>query len=84
QITNAPASLDTLVAIPNDSRYHFSEGSRERVNVQGTVQFRPTETLTFTADALYARNKEHEERTDQTNWFNRPFDRVTFDDNPTV
>ncbi|MFN4176471.1 TonB-dependent receptor [Phenylobacterium sp.] len=84
QITNAPASLDTLVAIPNDSRYHFSEGSRERVNVQGTVQFRPTETLTFTADALYARNKAHEERTDQTNWFNRPFDRVTFDDNPTV
>jgi TonB-dependent receptor len=84
QITNAPSSLDTLVAIPNDSRYHFSEGSRERVNVQGTVQFRPTETLTFTADALYARNKAHEERTDQTNWFNRPFDRVTFDDNPTV
>ena len=84
QITNAPSSLSTLVAIPNDSRYHFSEGERERVNVQGALQFRPTETITLTADALYARNKANEARTDQTNWFNRPFDRVTFDDNPTV
>jgi TonB-dependent receptor len=84
QITGAPSSLSTLVAIPNDSRYHFAEGSRERLNGQATLQFRPTETITLTADALYARNKEHEERTDQTNWFNRPFDRVTFDDNKTV
>ncbi|WP_374469991.1 TonB-dependent receptor [Phenylobacterium sp.] len=84
QITNRPTDLNTLVAIPNDSRYHFSEGDRERVNAQATLQFRPTETITLTADALYARNKIREERSDQTNWFNRPFDRVTFDDNPTV
>jgi TonB-dependent receptor len=84
QITGAPSSLSTLVAIPNDSRYHFSEGERERVNVQGSLQFKPTEAITLTADALYARNKANEERTDQTNWFNRPFDRVTFDGNPTV
>lgn len=84
QITNAPTSPDTLVAIANDSRYHFSEGQRERVNGHATVQFRPTETITLTADALYARNKVHEHRSDQANWFNRPFDRVTFDDNPVV
>jgi len=84
QITNAPSDPNTLVAIPNDSRYHFSQGQRERLNGQATVQWRPVESLTITADALYARNKSYERRNDQTNWFNRPFDRVTFDDNPVV
>lgn len=84
QITNAPASGDTLVAIPNDSRYHFSQGSRERINAQASVQWRPTENILITADGLYADNKSFERRNDQTNWFNRPFDKVTFDKNPTV
>ncbi|NQE60886.1 TonB-dependent receptor [Caulobacter sp. RHG1] len=84
QITNAPKSLDALVAIPNDSRYHFSQGQRERINGQLTAQFRPIETLTITADALYARNKAFERRNDSSNWFNRPFDKVTFDDNPVI
>jgi TonB-dependent receptor len=84
QITNAPTNPDTLVAIPNDSRYHFSEGERERVNGLLTVQFRPTERLTLTGDVFYAQNEATERRSDQTNWFNRPFDRVTFDGNPTV
>jgi len=84
QITNAPSNPSTLVAIPNDSRYHFSQGQRERVNGQLTAQFRPTESLTITADALYAENKSYERRNDSTNWFNRPFDKVTFDNNPVV
>lgn len=83
-ITNAPANGNVLVAIPNDSRYHFAEGSRERVNAQLSVQFRPIESLTITGDALYAQNKAFERRNDSTNWFNRPFDRVTFDSNPVV
>lgn len=84
QITNAPSSGSTLVAIPNDSRYHFAQGERERINGQLTAQYRPTENLTITADALYAVNKSFERRNDSTNWFNRPFDRVTFDNNPVV
>ena len=84
QITNAPSDPNTWVAIPNDSRYHFSEGQRERLNGQLMVQYRPVESLTITADAFYARNKAYEKRNDSTNWFNRPFDKVTFDDNPVV
>ncbi len=84
QITNAPASGSTFVAIPNDSRYHFSQGQRERLNGQASVQWRPVESVTITADALYVDNKTYERRNDQTNWFNRPFDKVTFDNNPTV
>jgi len=84
QITGAPTDPSTLVAIPNDSRYHFAEGQRERINGQASVQFRPAENLVLTGEAFYARNKAKEHRSDQTNWFNRPFDKVTFDDNPVV
>jgi TonB-dependent receptor len=84
QITGAPSSGSTLVAIPNDSRYHFSQGERERINGQLTAQYRPTDSLTITADVLYAQNKSFERRNDSTNWFNRPFDKVTFDNNPVV
>jgi TonB-dependent receptor len=83
-ITNAPTNPSQLVAIPNDSRYHYSRSSRERINGQATLQFRPIESLTITADGLYAQNKIDEERSDQTNWFNRPFDHVTFDGDPIV
>jgi TonB-dependent receptor len=83
-VQGAPADPSTLVAVPNDSRYHYSESERERINVSGSAQFRPTETLTFTADALFAQNKLSEARSDQTNWFNRPFDNITFDTSDTV
>lgn len=82
-ITNLPSS-NQLVAIPNDSRYHFSEYSRERINAQAVLQLKPTESMTITADALLARNKSSEERADQANWFNRPFRTVRFDENPVV
>jgi TonB-dependent receptor len=83
-VQGAPADPSTLVAVPNDSRYHYSENERERINVSGSAQFRPSETLTFTADALFAQNKISEARSDQTNWFNRPFDNITFDTSDAV
>ncbi|MBL8548803.1 MAG: TonB-dependent receptor [Hyphomonadaceae bacterium] len=83
QITNSPAAAP-FVSYPNDSRYHFSETERERINGMLTLQFRPSDALTVTADAFYAQNEQTEQRTDQTNWFARPFDRVTFDGNPQL
>ncbi len=84
QISNAPTDPNTLVSVPNDSSYYYSQGSRERINGSAVVQFRPTETLTFTADALFAQNKQREQRASQGNWFNRPFAQVEFDGNPVV
>lgn len=78
-ITNRPTT--PFVQIPNDSRYQFSENRRERLNGQAVLQFKPTETLEITVDGLYARNKLSDERSEQTNWFQRPFNSVTFDDN---
>jgi len=83
-VNGAPSDPTTLVAVPNDSRYHYSENERERINASVTAQFRPMDTLTFTADALFAQNDISEARTDQTNWFNRPFDEITFDTSDTV
>ena len=77
QITNAPPA-GSLIAYPNDSRYAFSETHNERTNLMGTMQFRPSEAWLFTVDALYVENKASEMRSEQTNWFNRPFDKITF------
>lgn len=78
-ITNTPTT--PYVQIPNDSRYQFSENRRERLNGQAVVQFKPSDALEITVDGLYARNKLSDERSEQTNWFQRPFTDVTFDDN---
>ncbi|WP_260598168.1 TonB-dependent receptor [Sphingomonas endolithica] len=78
-ITNRPTT--PYVQIPNDSRYQFSENRRERINGQANIQFKPTDQLEITIDGLYARNKLSDERSEQTNWFQRPFTDVTFDDN---
>ncbi|WCL53477.1 TonB-dependent receptor [Gimibacter soli] len=72
------------VAIARDSRYQFTELSRERINGQAVIQFNPTERFRFTADALYAESSAKEDRTDLSNWFDRPFDQLAFDDNPVA
>ena len=80
KLNNVPDDPNVLVSVPDDSRYHFSEASRERINGQAVLQFKPTDSLTFTVDGLYAQLRESERRSTQSNWFNRPFDEVTFDD----
>jgi TonB-dependent receptor len=81
--TNTPAT-NQLIAFPNDSRYHYSAFSRERINAQAVLQLKPTDSLEITADALLAHNAAVEQRADQANWFNKPFKTVRFDSNPTV
>lgn len=80
-INNRPAA-GSLIAFPNDARYHFSESTRERINASGVLQFRPVDNLLLTADVLWAQNRQNEARQDQTNWLNRPFGTVTFDNSP--
>jgi len=84
KVNNAPTDPNHLVSVPNDSRYHFADDKYTRLNGQGIIQFKPTDSLTVTADALFARTIQKEVRSDEANWFNRPFDVVTFDNNPAV
>ena len=78
QITNTPAATD-YVMFPNDNRTSYAETNYQRDNVSAVMQWRPSENLTFTLDGLYADTKESEARSDQSNWFNRPFNQVIFD-----
>lgn len=78
QVTNRPADTE-LVTYPNDSRYFLANSLNKRSNIQATAQYQPTESLLFTLDALYAEQEATEKRAEQTNWFNRPFDQVTFE-----
>lgn len=75
---NPPADGE-LFAIPQDSRYDYSQISRERINGQLVVQFAPTDNLRFTADYTAVSNKQTELRAEQTNWFATPFDQLIFD-----
>ena len=83
-VNNPPSDPNEWVAVANDSRYHYSQSQRETINGSATMQLRPVETLTFTLDGLFAQNRVSEQRSDQTNWFNRPFDSITFDSDPVV
>nr|WP_315383597.1 TonB-dependent receptor [uncultured Sphingomonas sp.] len=80
KINNAPTNGNTLVAVPDDYRHHYSEASRERINGQAVVQYRPSDSMTFTVDGLFAQLRSSERRSSQSNWFSKPFDEVTFDD----
>ncbi|MEJ2257601.1 MAG: TonB-dependent receptor [Woeseiaceae bacterium] len=82
-VTNAPTD-GQLWFIPQDSRNDFSDLSRERLNAQLTVQFRPTDSLTLTADYLMIDNTQEELRYEQTNWYARPMDEIVFDNTGAV
>ena len=83
QITNAPKD-GQLYAIAQDSRYDFSDISRERLNGQLVMQFKPMDTLTLTGDYTYARTEAEEMRYEQTNWFATPLDQLVFDNDGPV
>lgn len=81
EIVNPPND-GQLFARPNDVRYSFSDRHRERTNGQLTLQFRPTDALTATADYTYAENYLQEHRGEATFWFanGTSATRVEFDD----
>lgn len=75
---NVPADGE-LFAIPQDSRYDVSDLTRERINAQAVVQFRPVDSLTLTLDYTYFNTENEELRYEQTNWFATPMDQIVFD-----
>lgn len=75
---NPPADGD-LYAIPQDSRYDFSQIDRERTNGQIVMQWNPSDNVRTTLDYTYVKNKQTEMRAEQTNWFATPFDQLVFD-----
>lgn len=82
-IENGP-SAGQLYGIAQDSRYDFSDISRERLNGQLVLQFQPMDNLRLTGDVTFARNESEELRFEQTNWFATPMDQFIFDSDGPV
>lgn len=78
QVTNQPSDGE-LYAIPQDSRYDWSNITRERLNGQLVLQFAPRDDLSMVLDYTLVRNDQTEQRAEQTNWFATPFDQLVFD-----
>lgn len=83
-VTNAPTDGDRLVTYPRDSRYQFSEFTRERVNGQVVMQFAPTERMRLTTDYTFAVNEGREDNSELSNWFSQNFSEIVFDDSPVA
>jgi TonB-dependent receptor len=66
-VINAPEQ-GQLYARPNDIRYAFSNTQRKRDNAQLTLQFRPVDNFTATADYTFAENNLVEHRGEVGNW----------------
>lgn len=67
EVINAPEQ-GQLYARPNDIRYAFSNTQRKRDNAQLTLQFRPVDNFTATADYTFAENNLVEHRGEVGNW----------------
>lgn len=82
-ILNAPTE-GQLVAIPSNIGLGSNEDERERINGMLTVQFAPSEDITFTVDASYAKNELNSTSLIDGIWFARQFTDVEFDGNSLV
>ncbi len=83
-VNNLPSDLTQLVAVAKDSRHQITDITRERINGQAVIQWNPTDRIRMTADILYAETEADERRATLSNWFDRPFDQVSFDSNPVI
>ncbi len=82
-ITNRPTH-GQLVARPTNLGLGTNEDSRERLNGQVTLQYAPSENITITADAMYAKNTLESTALIDGIWFNGTVDTVVYDGNPVV
>lgn len=66
---NQPAGK--TYSFPVNVGYSYSETNRKRLNGQATLQFKPVDTLTVTADYLYVNQETEAEKHSTGMWFTR-------------
>ena len=67
---NRPTSPDDIYSVPQNTGYEFAEWDRVRTNGQLTVQWRPADNLTLTADYTYSEVELERTYTNYSAWFN--------------
>ena len=80
-IVNEP-SPDQLAGFMPNASMTYSEGERERTNASLTAQYAPNDRMTFTFDAMWARNDQGQTAVGDLPFFVRQFDFAAFDGNP--
>jgi TonB-dependent receptor len=83
QHTNAPSEGD-LVALPQQVIYTVDDWSRERINGQISLQWRPIETVTATLDYTYAELELDHTFNNMSIWFSPTGQSGTWTDGPIV
>jgi TonB-dependent receptor len=69
QITNRPGPTD-VYAVPQEGSYSLTDITRERLNGQLVMQFRPVDNITATLDYTYSRNIVEARNSGVGIWFN--------------
>lgn len=69
QVTNRPGP-DDIYSTPQNANYQLASFSRERINGQVSLQYRPTDNLTATLDYFYTRREIDARKHDLSVWFN--------------
>lgn len=68
-VVNRPEG-DDVYEIPQSAGYDLTDITRERINGQAVLQFRPSDSLTATLDFTYSRNEVEARNSSTGIWFN--------------
>lgn len=83
RITNRPGPTD-VYEVPQNASYDLNDITRERINGQLVLQWRPTDNLTATVDYLYARNEVEVRNSNVGIWFNHNETSSAWTDGPVA
>lgn len=72
------------VNMPQSLYYQRAQEERERINVSGTLQYRPSDTLEITIDGIYSKFNVRGVVRKMDNFMAAPYYQPTFDDNGTA
>ena len=82
-ITNRPDPTD-VYEVPQNASYGVNDFTRERINGQAVLQFRPTDALTATVDYTYSRNEIENRNANVGIWFNHNDTSSAWTDGPVA
>jgi TonB-dependent receptor len=82
-ITNRPGPTD-VYEVPQNASYDINDFERERINGQLVLQFKPTDSLTATADFTYSRFEIENRNANVGIWFNHADTSSEWTDGPVA
>jgi iron complex outermembrane receptor protein len=81
---DALGTTGSAVHVPQNLNFAREQDRRRRINASGTVQARPTDTLTISVDAIYSKFDVYSDRAIFANFYSSPYIGLKVDDNGTA